>query len=201
LIASVRGTLTAREPVVIIDVGGVGLAVNVSARTVARLPRRGGEISLLTYLHVREDQLSLYGFSSERERSLFLLLLGVSGIGPRMALQLLSSAPHEDFERAVRDGNEAYLVRLPGLGKKTAARLIVELQSKLEALVPTEGAAARVESAPQFEEAVLALASLGLTQRSAREAVERVDRKQLGDAPRVEDIVKAALKTGVKAAT
>lgn len=198
MIASVRGTLTGTDPGVIVDVGGVGLAVNVSARTAARLPRCGEEISLLTYLHVREDQLALYGFSAERERALFLLLLSVSGIGPRMALQLLSSAPHEDLERAVRDGNEAYLVKLPGLGKKTAARLIVELQSKLEWVAPTGESAARVESGPQFEEAVLALASLGLTQRSAREAVERVDRKHLGDAPRVEDIVKAALRTGVK---
>ena len=202
MIASIRGNVSAREPVLVIDVGGMGFAVNVSARTAARMPERGEAVSLLTYLHVREDQLALYGFSTARERALFLLLLSVSGIGPRLALQLLSSAPHEEFERAVREGNEAYLVKLPGLGKKTAARLVVELQSKLEAAAPSEGpAAARVDAEPQFEEAVLALASLGLTQRAARDAVERVDRKRLGDAPRVEDIVKAALQSGAKAAT
>ncbi len=129
-----------------------------------------------------------------------MLLLSVSGIGPRLGLQLLSSAPHEELERAVREGNDAYLVKLPGLGRKTAARLIVELQSKLEAVAPAEEAAARVESAPQFEEAVLALASLGLTQRSARDAVDRIDRQRLGETPRVEDIVKAALQSGAKPA-
>jgi len=199
MIASLRGTLASREPVVLVEIAGIGLAVRVSARTAARLPDLGQEVSLLTYLHVREDQLALYGFASARERQLFLLLLGVSGIGPRMALQLMSSAPHEEFERAIRDGNNAYLVKLPGLGKKTAARLVVELQSKLEESVIQTEAGARVDPEPMFEEAVLALASLGLTHRSARDAVERVDRGRLGDAPRVEDIVKAALQSGTKA--
>jgi len=199
MIASMRGILASREPIVLIEVGGIGLAVHVSARTAARLPELGREVALLTYLHVREDQLALYGFSSAHERQLFLLLLTVSGIGPRMALQLLSSAPHEDFERAIRDANIAYLVKLPGLGKKTAGRLVVELQSKLEDAVTESQSSARLDPEPQFQEAVLALASLGLTARSAREAVERIDRKRLGEAPRVEDIVKAALQSGAKA--
>lgn len=201
MIASLRGTLAAREPGVVVEVGGVGLAVNVSARTAARLPERGAEVTLVTYLHVREDQLALYGFASARERALFLLLMSVSGIGPRLALQLMSSAPPEELERALSDGNEAYLVRLPGLGKKTAARLVVELRGKLDERVAGPDAAADVEVEPQFDEAVLALASLGLTQRTAREAVERIDRARLGPTPRVEDIVKAALQRGAKAGT
>lgn len=201
MIASLRGTLAAREPSIVVEVGGVGLAVNVSARTAARLPECGDEVALVTYLHVREDQLALYGFASADERALFLLLLSVSGIGPRLALQLMSSAPPEELERALRDGNEAYLVKLPGLGKKTAARLVVELRGKLEERATSPQAAAHVDTEPQFDEAILALASLGLTQRAAREAVERIERARLGPTPRVEDIVKAALQRGAKAGT
>ncbi|UCE03853.1 MAG: Holliday junction branch migration protein RuvA [Candidatus Latescibacterota bacterium] len=192
MISTLRGRLAGREPAVVVEVGGLGLSVNVSARTAAQLPGLGDEVSLLTYLHVREDRLTLYGFTAARERALFLLLLGVSGIGPRLALTLLSSAPLEEIERALHEGNEAYLVRLPGLGRKTAARLIVELQGKVSMLEPQE--AARVDHEPLFAEAVLALASLGLTQRAARDAVESIDRSRFGKAPRVEEIVKAALQ-------
>ncbi len=192
MILSVRGRLLAREPQVVVDVGAVGLGLHVSARTAALLPPLGEELSLVTYLHVREDQLALYGFHNERERALFLLLLGVNGVGPRLALTLLSSAPLEELERALRDGDEAYLVRIPGVGRKTAARLVLELQGKLVATPP---AAAQMDGGAVFEEAMLALASLGLTPRSAREAVDKVDRRALGAAPRVEDIVKAALQS------
>lgn len=192
MIASVRGRVAAKEPQVVVEIGGIGLQLHVSARTASHLPRRGEEVELLTYLHVREDQLSLFGFASEAERALFLLLLGVNGIGPRLALTVLSSAPLEQLERAVREGDEAYLVRLPGVGRKTAARLILELQGKIPALESTP--AARVEHEPVFAEAVLALASLGLTPRAAQAAVEKLDRAALGSTPRVEDIVKAALQ-------
>lgn len=191
MISSVRGRLRSKEPLVVVDVGAVGFGVHVSARTAAALPALGEELSLHTYLHVREDQLALYGFQSERERALFLLLLGVNGIGPRVALTLLSSAPLEDLERALRDGDESFLVRLPGVGRKTAARMVIELQGKLAAVPP----AAWVEGNELFEEATLALSSLGLSPRAAREAVEKVDRSALGKEPRVEDIVKAALQS------
>lgn len=191
MIHSVRGRLRAKEPLVVVDVGAVGFGVHVSARTAAALPHVGEELTLCTYLHVREDQLALYGFQSEGERALFLLLLGVNGIGPRMALTLLSSAPLEELERALRDGDEAYLVRLPGVGRKTAARLVLELQGKLAASPP----AASVAGNALFEEATLALLSLGLAPRAARDAVDRVDRSALGREPRVEDIVKAALQS------
>lgn len=196
MIASVRGRLVSREPHVVVEVGSVGLQVHVSARTAAELPAPGDEADLFTYLHVREDQLALYGFSSAAERALFLLLLGVNGIGPRLALTVLSSAPLAELERAVRDGDEAYLVRLPGVGRKTAARLILELQGKMPP--PAAAEAARIDHEPVFAEAVLALASLGLTPRAARAAVEKIDRRHLGNTPRVEDVVKAALQAGAK---
>lgn len=197
MIARLRGVLIARDPVPIVDVGGLGLTVQVSARTAAQLPAVDRQVTLVTYLHVREDNLSLYGFATVAERELFLHLLSVSGIGPRVALTLLSSAPLEELQRAILEGDTAYLTRLPGLGRKTAGRLIVELQNRLTP--PSETAdAAQVAQAPVFEEAVLALTSLGMPQRVARQAVEKVDLKKLGTAARVEDLVKAALKSGAR---
>jgi Holliday junction DNA helicase RuvA len=197
MIASVRGRVLAREPALVVEVGGVGFAVQVSARTAAQVPSIGESVALFTYLHVREDALQLYGFGSEDERGLFLQLLGVNGVGPRVALTLLSSAPLEELLRAVHDGDESYLVRLPGVGKKTAARMVVELQGKL----PVRGAAARAVDArgALFEEAILALVSLGLTQRAAQEAVDRVRSKGVADGARVEEVVKAALQSGAHA--
>jgi Holliday junction DNA helicase RuvA len=191
MIAHLRGTVAAREPVLVLEVGGVGFAVHVSARTAATLPARGGAVTLATYLHVREDQLALYGFATETERALFVQLLAVNGIGPRAALTLLSSAPHEELLRALQDGDEDYLVKLPGVGRKTAARLVLELQGKLG--MP---AASVASGDARLDEAVLALVSLGLTQRAARDAVDRVRDGGLTPAARVEDVVKAALQAG-----
>jgi len=198
MIASVRGRVVAREPTLVIEVGGLGMAVHVSARTAAQVPALGDTVALFTYLHVREDALVLYGFVSEVERGLFLQLLGVNGVGPRVALTLLSSAPLEELLRAVHEGDEAYLVRLPGVGKKTAARLVVELQGKM----PARGAAAvaRDSHGALLEEAILALVSLGLTQRAAQDAVERVRAHGVADGARVEDVVKAALQSGSRTA-
>jgi Holliday junction DNA helicase RuvA len=197
MIASLRGTVAARDPALVVELGGLGLAVHVSAATAAALPPVGATVFLHTYLLVREDHLALYGFTSEEERTLFVQLLGVNGVGPRMALTLLSSAPHADLLRALQEGDEAWLVRLPGVGKKTAARLVVELQGKL----PQRLAAARLrpEGDPRLEEAVLALVSLGVSQRQARDTVEAVGARGLAAGMRVEDVVKAALRSGVRA--
>ena len=198
MIASLRGRVLSREPALVVEVGGLGLAVQVSARTAAQVPSPGEGVFLHTHLQVRADGgLVLYGFSSQAERSFFLALNSVDGVGPRLALTILSSSPHEETAQAIRDGDEAYLKRIPGVGSKTSARLVFELKDKL-AEIP---AAARLtpETSPLFEEAQLALVSLGLTQRAAREAVEKVDRRRLGGALRVEDIVKAALQSGGRA--
>lgn len=199
MIASVRGRVLAREPALVLEVGGLGLAVQVSARTAAAVPPLGESFALFTYLHVREDALLLYGFGSEDERALFLQFLAVNGVGPRVALTLLSSAPLEELRRAVHEGDESYLVRLPGVGKKTAARMVVELQGK----VGWRGAAASsVEGrGALLEEAILALVSLGLTPRAAQDAVDRVRARGVADGARVEDVVKSALQSGSGAAT
>jgi len=197
MIASVRGRVLAREPALVLEVGGLGLAVHVSARTAALVPPLGETFALFTYLHVREDALVLYGFGSEDERGLFLQLLGVNGVGPRVALTVLSSAPLEELLRAVHEGDESYLVRLPGVGKKTAARLVVELQGK----VGLRGAAASAvdRRGALLEEAILALVSLGLSPRAAQDAVDRVRARGVADGARVEDVVKSALQSGAAA--
>jgi Holliday junction DNA helicase RuvA len=196
MIASVRGRVISREPELIVEVGGLGLAVHVSARTAAVLPAVGDTVFLHTYLHVREDHLALYGFAAEEERALFLQLLGVNGVGTRVALTLLSSAPHDELLRALQEGDETYLVRLPGVGRKTAARLVVELQGKLP-----QHRAATPPADPRLEEAMLALVSLGLPQRAARDAVERVRSRGIDGTARVEEIVKAALQAPARSGT
>ena len=197
MIASLRGRVLSREPSLVVEVGGLGMAVQVSARTAAQVGQRGETVFLHTYLQVREDQFTLYGFSSEAERTFFLQLQEVKGVGPRSALTILSSAPLDELVRAIREGNELYLRKIPGVGPKTAPRLVFDLKDKL----PDLPAAARLvtEAATLLEEAQLALVSLGLTQRAAREAVEKVERGGLGVEPRVEDIVKAALQSGGRA--
>jgi len=194
MIASVRGRVVAREPALVLEVGGLGLALQVSARTAALVPPLGDTFTLFTYLHVREDALVLYGFGSEDERGLFLQLLAVNGVGPRVALTLLSSAPLEELLRAVHDGDETYLVRLPGVGKKTAARMVVELKGK----IALRGAAASMvdRRGTLLEEAILALVSLGLTPRAAQDAVDRVRARGVAEGARVEDVVKSALQSG-----
>jgi Holliday junction DNA helicase RuvA len=195
MIASVRGTIVARDPALVVEVGGLGLALHVSARTAVRLPAIGEAVRLHTYLHVREDTLALYGFAAEEERALFLNLLAVNGVGPRAALTLLSSATVEDLVRALEAGDETWLVRLPGVGKKTAQRLIVEMQGKL----PSRGAATveRSDDA-RLDEAMLALVSLGLTSRAAKEAVDKAQARGLDAGAGVEDVVKAALQAGAR---
>jgi holliday junction DNA helicase RuvA len=193
MIASVRGQVISREPQLVVELGGLGLALHVSARTAARIPAVGETVFLHTYLHVREDHLALYGFATAEERALFLQLLAVNGVGPRVALVMLSSAPHEELLRALQEGDEAYLVRLPGIGKKTAARLVLELQGKLP---PRRAAGALAD--PRFEEAMLALVSLGLGPRVAREAVDGLRTAGLDGDARVEDIVKAALRASAR---
>jgi len=196
MIASVRGRVISREPELVVEVGGLGLAVHVTARTAALLPVVGESVFLHTYMHVREDHLALYGFAAEDERALFLQLLGVNGIGPRVALTLLSSAPHEELTRALQEGDETYLVRLPGVGRKTAARLVLELQGKL-----TERRPAARPVDPRLEEAMLALVSLGVPQRAARDAIERVRGRGIDGTARVEEIVKAALQAPARSDT
>lgn len=205
MIASLRGTLLERNPgSCVIECAGVGYLVQVSLRTARLLPEPETEVTLLTHQVVREDALMLFGFADAEERRLFELLITVSGVGPKVALAVLSGLEPAALARAIRDENLAALVAVPGVGRKTAERLVVELRDRLE-LIVTAGAApassppARgvLPKSERFEDAVAALTSLGYSASQAQEAVRRVGE----DAPdlSLEDIVRRALARLAKA--
>jgi holliday junction DNA helicase RuvA len=160
---------------VIVDVGGVGYQVAIALSTFTALPEPGETVDLHIHTHLREDSLSLYGFSAEPERDLFQLLLGVSGIGPKLALAVLSGMPAADLAAAIRNGDDAKLRAIPGIGAKTAARLCLELKDKVRQLMPEAEGAARPSPAgsPQQQDAVSALLSLGYRRQQAEEAVQQ----------------------------
>src|SRR4051812_43737595 len=142
MISRLRGTVAARSGAgVVIDVGGVGYLVAATPRVAARL---GEEATVETYLHVREDALQLYGFASADERELFELLLGVSGIGPKVALAIVSGSPAADLRRAIARDDLARFEAIPGIGRKTAQRVVMELKDKLSA-EPAGGGSAHGE--------------------------------------------------------
>ena len=135
MIGQLRGRLTDKRPnQVLVDVGGVGYLVQVPLSTFASLGELHTEVTLLIHTHVREDALSLYGFLSSREKHFFELLLSASGVGPSLALKILSGMSVEELVPAIRGGDLARLTRIPGVGRKTAERIVVELKDKLEAV-------------------------------------------------------------------
>jgi Holliday junction DNA helicase RuvA len=172
---------------VLIDVGGVIYQVNTSQSTLEDLGEAGSDARVFTHLYVREDQITLYGFSSPDELRLFETLIGVSGVGPKLALAILSRVRPEALEVAINGENAELLATVPGVGRKTAARLILELRGKL---VPSSGAGAALPL-PADAEVLAALRSLGYTTAEAHGALVRVPRN--ADLT-VEDRVVAALR-------
>ena len=178
MIALITGKLAQKQPnSVIIDAGGVGYELTVPLSTFYDLGDEGAVVSLRVYTHVREDALQLYGFRTEREKRLFLLLLGVSGIGPKLAITVLSGLSTEELIEALRQSNLARLVGVPGVGKKTAERMIVELKDKAAALTTPEiedrvrsGIVANAGDAMR-EDLVSALINLGYQKSMAEKAV------------------------------
>jgi Holliday junction DNA helicase RuvA len=173
----------------------VGYAVNIPLSSFQRIGSLGSEVHLLTYLHVREDILQLYGFTTEEERELFQMLISISGIGPKVAQSILSGISVEDFKNAIASNSVDVLIAISGIGRKTAQRLIVELKEKIgdtvediSAVVPTKKADAAL-----VEEAVLALVSLGYKRVKAKAAVEKVLEDESGPLP-VEEVIKLALR-------
>jgi len=184
MIGSLRGKLISRRPDgVIVETGGVGYQVNVPLSILSNLPEEGSMVFLNIYTHVREDALQLYGFSTEDEKKIFTTLLGITGIGPKMALNILSGIAHDDFMRAIEEEDVALLCRIPGLGKKTAHRLILELKEKLP----------RAEKVRDkvFEDTLSALVNLGYKKAEAMESVDRAYRKGHKD---IETLVRESLK-------
>jgi holliday junction DNA helicase RuvA len=191
VIASVRGTLVMVDGErAVIEVGGLGIEVLASSRTLGSLsPHRGEEVSLYTYLNVREDALQLFGFREPGERTFFLWLTAVSGVGPKVALAVLSGYPVAELELAVARDDVKKFESIPGIGKKLAQRLIVELRDKVGQLPPL-GSAETVADIPSdhFIEARSALQNLGLSLREAEEALRGAPE----DVP-VAELVKFAL--------
>jgi len=191
MIASIRGKLELVDGEhAVIQVGGLGIEVLASGRTLGGLSgRRGEEVSLHTYLHVREDALQLYGFRSVRERVFFQWLIGVSGVGPKVALAVLSGYPVEELELAVARDDVKKFESISGIGKKLAQRLVVELGDKVAELpAAPAGTAAGAPPADSFLAARSALQNLGLSLRGAEEALRGAPE----GAP-LEDLVKYAL--------
>jgi Holliday junction DNA helicase RuvA len=191
MIGSLRGKLVDKRPnQALIDVGGVGYQVQIPLSTFAGLAALHDETTLLIHTHVREDQLSLYGFLTAREKQCFELLISASGVGPALALKILSGMGVEDLVPAIRKGDLAQLVLIPGVGKKTAERIVVELRDKLVVVEVRE--TGKPATRPQLESDVAsALANLGYDARSIDRAIETAEIKPGAD---FETLLRAALQ-------
>lgn len=197
MIDSVRGLLFKKTPTYcVVNCSGIGIGIFISINTYQHLGDEGSEIFLLTYLHVREDALLLYGFSEETERDMFRKLISVSGIGPRLAMTILSGLSVMDLQRAISSEDVDVLTRVPGIGKKTAQRVILELKEKIAIKMPyTDSAfmALTPHERDKINEALLALVTLGYRQSEAKVAIERV-LKKAGHEISIENLIKLALQ-------
>ena len=196
MIASLRGVLAEKAPGgCVVEAGGVGYRVSVSSHTARSLPPAGEPVFLHTHQVVREDAMMLFGFSDLEERRLFELLITVSGVGPKVALAVLSGLPPQALAKAIRDENLAALVGIPGVGRKTAERLVVELRDKLDVLAaasaPVSAGAGVLPRSERFEDAVAALVRLGYSRLQALDAVRKV--ADADDDPTLEHLVRRAL--------
>ncbi|MEJ2059154.1 MAG: Holliday junction branch migration protein RuvA [Gammaproteobacteria bacterium] len=192
MIGRLRGEIVVKQPpMLLVDVNGVGYELEAPMSTFYELGAAGTQVTLFTHLQVREDAHTLYAFVSEAERSLFRSLLKVSGVGAKMALAILSGMNAAEFGRCVQAGDAAALTRLPGIGKKTAERLIIEMRDRIEApgevaLTPTGG----TPVSDPVEDAVHALISLGYRPADASRMVSAVEAADLGS----EEIIRQALR-------
>lgn len=190
MIAKISGALDQKVPgEVIVDVGGVGYHVLIPLSVFYRLPEVGREVSLYIHTHLREDALQLFGFLEQEEKRVFLLLNSVTGIGPKLALNILSGIPAEELARALKDGDQPRLLSIPGVGKKLAERMIVELRDKFLALPMEE--AGRSGGSQVMRDAVSALVNLGYRQGDAEKSVREITRNGEKTLP---EVLKEALR-------
>jgi Holliday junction DNA helicase RuvA len=194
MIGHLRGTLIDKRPnQILLDVGGVGYQVSIPLSTFYALGDLHSEVTLLIRTHLREDSIALYGFLTAREKHFFELLISASGVGPGLALKILSGMSVDDLVPAIRRSDLVQLTRIPGVGKKTAERIVVELRDKLAAMEAEAAEAEKPASRPQLEaDAVSALLNLGYDRRLAEKAV--AEAKRDGAASTFEALLKAALQ-------
>jgi Holliday junction DNA helicase RuvA len=202
MIGRITGTLVHKQPPeILIDVGGVGYELQVPMTTLFQLPPLGETVCLVTHYAVREDAHLLYGFASERDRELFRHLIRVSGVGPKLALTILSGMDGNSFARAVQAADVTALVALPGVGRKTAERLLVEMRDRLSGWLDelgTQGTAPTGASASpgaKLRDAEEALVSLGYKPAEATRLVAAVDNEQISDS---EELIRLALRSTVR---
>ena len=196
MIDSISGLLIQKNPTyAVVDVGGIRLKVNITISTYERLPSTGSKTELLVYLHVREDILALYGFDHDDQRSMFLLLIGISGIGPRSAMGILSGASIAEFKKRIISGDVKSLTVIPGIGAKTAKRIIVELKEKF--VMEKDDDISMVfdtEMVPdEMDDTIQALQSLGYSRIQAHKAMKKLEKS--GDLTgNLEELLKKILK-------
>jgi Holliday junction DNA helicase RuvA len=200
MVEQISGIISEKTPTFcIINCGGIGLGINISLNTFAKLKNLepGSEIFLHSHLYVREDALQLYGFSDKSEKNLFRMLISVTGIGPRLALTLLSGPSTEEIQHAISSEDIALLTRVPGVGRKTAQRLILELKEKMSIQEGFQESGKKDFFTGMYtseaNESLLALVKLGFKQNDAKVAIERAI-KQFSNGASVEEILKLALK-------
>ena len=176
MIAQLNGRLAQKLPgEIVVDVAGVGYQVFIPFNVFYQLPEIGSDITLQIHTHLREDALQLFGFRDLGEKQVFLLLNGVTGIGPKLALNILSGIPADDLSRALKEGDQVRLVAIPGVGKKLAERMIVELKDKFATLAPISTDAAKRDDRNQLMlDAVSALINLGYKKPEAEKTVREV---------------------------
>ena len=201
MIGRLRGKIIQKQPPqLLIDVQGVGYEVDAPMSTFYQLPNLGEDVTLHTHLVVREDAQLLYGFASESERSLFRNLIKINGVGAKLALTILSGMNAEEFVHCVQDNDAAALVRLPGIGKKTAERLIIELRDKLKDDLPrmdvpaSSGSVVQAASSSPVSDAVSALIALGYKTQEASRMVRSINTEGLD----TEEIIRMSLQGTVK---
>ncbi|HEV8038677.1 MAG TPA: Holliday junction branch migration protein RuvA [Bryobacteraceae bacterium] len=197
MIALLRGTLLEKHPnQVIVEAGGVGYDVLIPISTYSALPETGSEVRLRIHTHVREDALSLFGFLTSEEKTIFEKLISVSGIGPSLAVKVLSGMSTADLIPAIRNGSVEHLVRIPGVGRKTAERMVLELKDKLEGLdaTPIPGLAAKPAAtlSPLEQDVLSALLNLGCNRAAAEAAVRKA--KSAGAPPDFEPLFRRSLE-------
>ena len=176
MIAHLRGRLLSKHPnQAIVETAGVGYEITISVPTFSELPATGGEVALHIHTHVREDALALYGFLRQSEKQIFEKLLSVSGIGPKLAITILSGMPADEMAGAIRNNDVAKLTRIPGIGKKTAERMVLELRDKMPKEMFGEAAALPAIS-PAEEDVLSALVNLGYQRAAAERALATVSR-------------------------
>ncbi|MBX7154492.1 MAG: Holliday junction branch migration protein RuvA [Bacteriodetes bacterium] len=199
MIARLQGTLIEKSTnEVVVDCNGVGYVASVSVAT-SEVMQLGEKVSVYTYLAVREDALQLFGFATKEERDMFLLLTSISGIGGKIALGLLSAASIKELQQAIVEKNATFLQRLPGIGKKTAERIVLELQDKVQTLAIGVDKA-QVSGGMSFvqSEAVAALSALGYQRAAAEKAVKNAMQEQPSLQWTAESLIRAALKNAAK---